>query len=70
MLVRPKNLPHAEKRFSAILYWMGQESMEVGTEYAIRHAAQEAKALISKIHYKMDLNTLHRDDASNFAYML
>ena len=32
-------------------------------KYLIKHTTREAKALVSELQYRLDVNTLHRDDS-------
>ena len=64
MIVRRNNLPLVEKNLDAIVCWMGNESLEVGKNYYIKHTTRTVNAYISKLVYMFDVNTLHRTDAT------
>ena len=64
MIVRRNNLPLVEKNLDAIVCWMGNESLEVGKNYYIKHTTRTVNACISKLVYMFDVNTLHRTDAT------
>lgn len=64
MIVRRHNLPFVEKSLDAILCWMGNEPLEVGKNYYIKHTTRTVNANISKLIYMFDVNTLHRTDAT------
>ncbi|MHC4453681.1 MAG: sulfate adenylyltransferase subunit CysN, partial [Planctomycetota bacterium] len=64
MIVRRNNLPLVEKNLDAIVCWMGNESLEVGKNYYIKHTTRTINAYISKLVYMFDVNTLHRTDAT------
>jgi bifunctional enzyme CysN/CysC len=36
----------------------------VGGKYAIRHTTREARALVQGLQYRLDVNTLHRDETA------
>ncbi|MCP4267300.1 MAG: adenylyl-sulfate kinase, partial [Candidatus Brocadiaceae bacterium] len=60
MILRRNNLPLVEKNIDAIVCWMGNEPLEVGKNYFIKHSARTVNAYISKLIYVFDVNTLHR----------
>lgn len=66
MLVRKNNLPFVEKEFEAILCWMHETPMVPGKLYILQHTTQVLKAYIKKIVHKIDVNTLHRSEATQF----
>ena len=60
MILRRNNLPLVEKNIDAIVCWMGNEPLEVGKNYFIKHTTRTVNAYISKLIYVFDVNTLHR----------
>ncbi len=64
MIVRRQNLPQVENNLDTILCWMGNEPLEVGKNYFIKHTTRMINACISKLIYMFDVNTLHRTDAT------
>ncbi len=35
-----------------------------GAKYAIKHTSKWARALVKDLHYRLDVNTLHRDETA------
>jgi bifunctional enzyme CysN/CysC len=66
MIVRKKNLPQIENSMEAIICWMDEQAMTMNTPYIIKHTTKYAKASITKIVYKIDVDTLHRQPADTF----
>jgi len=66
MIVRKKNLPQIENSMEAIICWMDEQAMTINTPYIIKHTTKYAKASITKIVYKIDVDTLHRQPADTF----
>ncbi len=64
MIVRKNNLPQVGNRFEAIICWMDEKPLDLSTTYYLKHTARSARAFISKIFYKIDVNTLHREQAN------
>jgi bifunctional enzyme CysN/CysC len=66
MLVRTGNLPQVANEFEANLCWMDTEPMNRRTQYVLKHTTQKVKARVADIAYRIDVNTLHREDADHF----
>ncbi|MEP7262913.1 MAG: GTP-binding protein [Bacteroidota bacterium] len=62
MLVRENNVPHSESEFDVMICWLNSGKMELGGKYAIKHTTKEARCIIKDIRYKVDINTLHRNE--------
>jgi len=63
MLVRPHNLPRVGSHLDAVMCWMDEEPLDPGTQYLLKHTTQTVKALIAKVVYRFDVDTLHRKAA-------
>lgn len=63
MLVRPENVPQSADSFDATLVWMADEPMLPGKQYFIKQATKLVSGSISTLRYKIDVNTLHREQA-------
>ncbi len=66
MIVRRHNLPTVSGDFDAMLCWMDEERMDMRTPYVLKHTTQKVKAYIRDIQYRIDVNTLHRQDSDGF----
>ena len=64
MIVRRHNLPQVENNIDVILCWMGNDPLEIGKSYFIKHTTRTVNASITKLIYMFDVNTLHRTDAT------
>ncbi len=68
MIVRPNNQPQTEQNIEATICWMNQKVLQQGARLILRQTSKECKAIIEKIQYKIDINTLHRiEDVSVLA---
>jgi bifunctional enzyme CysN/CysC len=66
MLCRPNNQPHAEQDIEAMVCWMSEKAMlSPGAKFAIKHTTRSARALVKDLHYRLDVNTLHRDETAD-----
>ncbi|MDG1278229.1 MAG: GTP-binding protein [Algoriphagus sp.] len=60
MIVRPNNKPEATQDLDLMVCWMNQKTLQTKTKLIIKHTTKECQALVKDIHYKVDVNTLHR----------
>ena len=60
MIIRSKNRPRQDRRFEAMLVWMGEETLKTQTSYIVRHTTRRTLGAVVHIQYKVDINTLHR----------
>ena len=51
-------LPDVGTRFRAMVVWMHEEPMRVGRTYFAKHTTRTVRAAVSKIEYRVDVNTL------------
>ena len=65
MIVRTNNLPQVSNHFGAILCWMDdRNSLSQSTSYYLKHTTRTVKAFVSRLVYKIDVNTLHREQTN------
>jgi bifunctional enzyme CysN/CysC len=63
MIVRPGNMPKLEQRFDAMLVWMAEQPLVQGKQYLFKHTTKMVTGTIDMLRYRVDVNTLHRQDA-------
>jgi bifunctional enzyme CysN/CysC len=63
-LVHPANLPRIDQMFEAMLVWMTDDPMEPGKPYLFKHATSTLTGQVAALRYRVDVNTLHRAEAS------
>jgi bifunctional enzyme CysN/CysC len=62
MICRPHNQPSIGQDVDAMICWMSESSsLRPGAKYSLKHTTRSARALIKDLHYRLDVNTLHRD---------
>ncbi|GMV07598.1 MAG: adenylyl-sulfate kinase [Gemmatimonadota bacterium] len=66
MIVRPLNLPSVGQELDATICWTSEEPMRPGTQYWLRQTTREVRAFISRIVYRIDVDTLHREQVDGF----
>jgi sulfate adenylyltransferase subunit 1 len=60
MLVRANNQPKVEQDIDLMVCWLNEKKLIVGNKYAIKHTTQDARCVVKEVHYKININTLHR----------
>jgi bifunctional enzyme CysN/CysC len=64
MICRPHNAPHAAQDVEAMICWMDEQArIEPGRKYALKHTTRNVRAVVRDIQYRLDVNTLHREEA-------
>ncbi len=61
MLCRVRNQPTIGQDLSAMVCWMADSTLTVGAKLALKHTTRWVRALVRDLHYRLDVNTLHRD---------
>jgi len=61
LICRPHNRPSSGQHLTAMLCWMGEAPLRPGAKLAIKHTSRWGRALVSELHYRLDINSLHRD---------
>ncbi len=65
MICRPHNQPAVAQDIEAMICWMDEtRPMSVGGKYAIKHTTRSARAVVRAMNYRLDVNTLHRDETA------
>ncbi len=61
MIARKDNLPQAGNHLEAIICWMDEKALSTTSAYLLKHMTRTVRAYVSKILYRIDVNTLHRE---------
>jgi bifunctional enzyme CysN/CysC len=66
MICRPANQPDIDQDIDAMVCWMSEaSSLTPGAKIGIKHTTRSARALVKNLHYRLDVNTLHRENEIN-----
>ncbi|MGE0788421.1 MAG: sulfate adenylyltransferase subunit CysN [Sandaracinaceae bacterium] len=63
MLCRPNNRPIVGQDIDAMICWMSERPLKPRGRYAIKHTTRWARAMVTELSYRLDVNTLHRDES-------
>ena len=63
LVCRPGNVPRCEQKFDATIVWMAEEPLVAGKQYVFKHTAKMITGAVTTLRYRINVNTLHREDA-------
>jgi bifunctional enzyme CysN/CysC len=64
-ICRPHNQPTPTREFEAMVCWMNDTPLNVRGRYALKHTARTVRAIVDELRYRVDVNTLHRDETAD-----
>ncbi len=64
MIARPNNQPMIGNEIEAMLCWLHPSPLRLGGRYWVRQTTRETRAMVPALRYRVDVNTLHRDEAT------
>ncbi len=64
MICRPHNQPEVTQDLDAMVCWLHERPLTVNGKYFIKHTTRDARALVQSLQYRLDVNTLHRDETA------
>jgi bifunctional enzyme CysN/CysC len=65
MICRPNNRPLVSQDVDAMVCWMSERSeLSAGARYFLRHTTRLVTAQVELLEYRLDVNTLHRDETA------
>ncbi len=63
MICRPHNRPAVGQDLDAMVCWMTDRPLRQGDFLALKHTTRWVRAVVRDIHYRLDVNSLHRDES-------
>jgi len=65
MFCRPHNQPDVTQDIEALVCWMSEtRSLTPGSRLLLKHTTKTVKGLVKDLQYRLDVNTLHRDESA------
>jgi sulfate adenylyltransferase large subunit len=65
MICRVRNRPHVCQDLEAMVCWMSSEAeLRTGSKLAIKHTTRWGRTVVKDLQYRLDVNTLHRDETA------
>jgi bifunctional enzyme CysN/CysC len=65
MICRPGNRPREVRELDAMVCWMAERPLQANGRYRIKHTTRTALAKADAVRYRIDVNTLHRDEQAD-----
>jgi bifunctional enzyme CysN/CysC len=66
LICRPHNRPHVGQDLDAMVCWMSSDAqLTPGARYTIQHTTRSTRAVVRELDYRLDVNTLHRDESAD-----
>lgn len=62
MIVRENNKPEVTQDIELMICWFNDQPLQLRGKYTVMHTTQEARCIIKDIRYKLDINSLHRNE--------
>ncbi|MAC94226.1 MAG: sulfate adenylyltransferase subunit CysN [Flavobacteriales bacterium] len=62
MIVRENNQPNVSQDVDVMICWLNDKPLQAGGKYAVKHTTNDARCIIKDVRYKIDINTLHRNE--------
>jgi len=62
LICRPANAPAVTQDVEAMMCWFHERPLEEGRFYAIKHTTRTARCRIQQLRYRLDVNSLHREE--------
>ena len=67
MIVHPGNVPRVERELDAMLVWMSETPLATDRPYLVQGSARQVRGYVSRIRFRVDPNTFHREDIPTLA---
>ncbi len=62
MLVKSENLPTTTQDLDVMVCWFNERKVIPRGKYVIKHTSADARCMVTNIHYKMNINTLEKNE--------
>jgi bifunctional enzyme CysN/CysC len=65
MICRANNSPTPTKEVEATICWMSDRPLKAGSRYRIKHTTRTALAKVDELRYRVNVNSMHRDETAD-----
>jgi sulfate adenylyltransferase subunit 1 len=65
MIVRKNNLPKIGQDLEVMLCWFNEKPLLIRGKYTLMHTTKSIRCMVKEVRYKLDINTLHRNEEEN-----
>ncbi|MEO6700614.1 MAG: sulfate adenylyltransferase subunit CysN [Jatrophihabitantaceae bacterium] len=63
LICRPQNRPVVAQDLDAMVCWMSEQPLTTGMKLTLKHTTRSARAVVKQIQYRLDVNTMHRQES-------
>jgi sulfate adenylyltransferase subunit 1 len=63
-IVASNDLPKTNNELEVLLCWLDEKPLQAGNKYYLQHNSRLVKAVVRNIEYKLDVNSLQKQEAS------
>ena len=64
MICRQHNQPEATQDLDAMVCWLADQPLQPRGMYSVKHTTRNVRAQVRQLDYRIDVNTLHRDETA------
>lgn len=69
MIVKENNMPIVSQDVEMMFCWFNERPLQIKGKYILRHTTNEVKCIINDVRYKIDMNTLQRNETDKHVCM-
>jgi sulfate adenylyltransferase subunit 1 len=62
MIVRENNVPEVGQDIDVMVCWLNSKPLQLNGKYAIKHTTKDVRCIVKEVKYRININTLHRDE--------
>lgn len=62
MLAKPNNQPVGSQDIEAMMCWLNAKPLNPSAKYILRHTSNEMRAMLKEVVYRLDINTLSKNE--------
>ena len=62
LFAKPNNQPTVTQDIEAMVCWFSPKPLNPAGKYILRHTTRETKSVVKAVRYKVDINTLHKQE--------
>ncbi|HVT93268.1 MAG TPA: GTP-binding protein [Bryobacteraceae bacterium] len=62
MIVRENNRPAMGQDITMMVCWLNDKPLMPNGRYVVKHTTRDTRCFVKEVHYKVDVNTLHRNE--------
>lgn len=62
MITKKNRKPEASQDIEVMICWFGDKPLNAQGKYLIKHTTQEVRCMVKAIQYKIDINSLHKEE--------